>query len=487
MSKLDFPKLILRVDALITNYKLDEAREILANLWIDQVPDQHRAALAQLCRRSGLNRLGLKFVHTLVHESKVASTQDYLEYASCLRRAGLHHEALRIFKRHADLPAAQIQSSFCHIQHWDYAQAAAILVGLAEKSSLSAREARVVKVNLVSSLIFLGEMQTAQSWLNAVLPDCQAHSPHLYINALELQTQIHLAQGDLARARGNIALARPLIDQQDGTAQMLLEKWEQILNIAENPTDDAIARLGQFREHIRRAGHWESLRSMDWEVARVTGDERLAAHVYFGTPYMAFRRHVLSTPFGRRIPHHYIRVDSRWDGEGERRLVDGVTGENMLFKFGTVPYRVAMLLFSDFYQPWTIYRIFDGLFPDEAFNPFSSPKRLYRLLERARAEIQSKNLPLEMQTSGNGFRLRPKDDGAVVVYETMCFRSSEDLVREALHAKFLGRPFSVREAAKILPLSTHQSARAIRKLVTNQDVEAVNSAGKSALYRLKVA
>ncbi len=198
----------------------------------------------------------------------------------------------------------------------------------------------------------------------------------------------------------------------------MLKKWEHIIAVAQGPREEARQAMTDFRHQLRAAGHWESLRTCDWELARVTNDSELAAKVYFGTPYPAFRQQVLSSQFGADLPDHILRTDARWKGQ-RARLINGMTGQNMPARSGSEIFRAAILMLSDNYQPWTPYRLFDGLHPDQDFDPFTSHAQMRDLCSALDKAINKKKTPLELRASSQGYRLRPCGNGAIIVFDEM--------------------------------------------------------------------
>ncbi|MGE4132285.1 MAG: tetratricopeptide repeat protein [Bdellovibrionales bacterium] len=424
-------------------------------------------------------------MHRIIHEESGPSKQDLIEYASCLRRVGLIEESLRILDRCGEDPAALLQKAFCFVHIWEYPNAAGILLRLISQNP-GEREARVARVNLVASLIFLGELDAAEQWLGPLEAECEHTSPLLHVNCREFRAQIAFLRGDLKAADHLLEEMEKRTANQVGSSRFSIEKWRHVVNLSKDCSDTNLKALNEYRNRARAEGHWESLRSLDWELAKATGDKEMAIQVYFGTPFAGLRRQILSSEFGSIIPDHFVRVDSRWKGE-KHRIVNVMTGENMPFKFGSLQYRAMMLLLSDHYQPWTVYRSFDGLFGDEAFNPFSSPKRVYQLLERIRIEVKKQRIPLELRTSGRGFRLRPIHDGVAIVLDEMRFGSVEDIILKVINRRFPDREFTLGDVTAVVPLSVHQSSRALRKLVGKSAIERLDGTGKAHKYKLKAS
>lgn len=475
-----------QIDKLLAEFKLTEARQLLMGLDIDSIAQSERSDYAHLCRRAGLFRLSLQFVHELIHESKNANQNELFEHASLLRRVGLIQESLRILERRMP-PSARtsLQKAFCHIQRWDYGTAAGHLLLTLEQHP-NENESRTARVNLAASLVVLGEFDAALKWLAQLEIECKQHSFHHYVNCREIRAQIHVLRGDLSGAKTILNDSILAVGAGDGPAKILLRKWQHIIAMAQGPREEARRAMADFKQQVRAAGHWESLRSIDWELARATNDKELAAKVYFGTPFPAFRQQILSSEFGPTMPDHILRTDARWAGK-KPKLINGLTGQNMPFKFGSLPYRTALLMLSDNYQPWTTYRLFDGLFGDETFDPFHSPARIQKICDSIKSEVAKKKIPLELRGSAQGFRLRPRDEGAVIVFDEMRFLSVEAMVLCLIKIRFKDQPFKLKDLTGLTPLSANQNSRAVRALVQDRAIETLPGQTKDLRYKIKAS
>lgn len=327
-----------------------------------------------------------------------------MEYASKLRRLGLVSESLRKLDKLDDSGPVLLERAYCHLARWDHSAAAEALLN-ALTLPMSEKENRSARLKLASSLIGLGAFDSASKWLSDLPEDPKC---------LELQAQILIARGDYAAA--NSILKK--IPATDVRGRLLMLKWRFVLVLHESPTVQNVRKTEEFRTEARRLGQWEVLRGFDWEVAKTLNDPHLAAKVYFGSPFRALQREILSSPLGALLPSHIIRSDSRWRGQNPK-LINPLTGENLPFKSGSSAYRTVMVLLSDYYAPWTVCRLFEALHSDEDFHPEASAKKMQVLLEKVNAKIHNEKIPLELKASPRGFRLRPVNEGMVIVHNDL--------------------------------------------------------------------
>lgn len=457
-----------QIEQLISEFKLNEARQALLSIPVNSISIADRSYYANLSRRCGLFKLALQFSHELVYGTKFATPKDLLEYANGLRRIGLINESLRILDRLPPTAKTTLQRALCHMQRWDFGTAAGHLL-LSLETSSAEHEIVTAKVNLALCLAFLNELDAAEKWLAGL-----AANPTIW----EIQAQIE-------SRRGNWPTVLKMTEEHaEGVSAFLLRKWKHVMALAQNKNSESLGALHEFKQQIRSAGQWESLRHLDWEIALATDDKELAARVYFGSPHLAFRQQILASRFGPKMPDYILRTDSRWNGQ-HPKIINGLTGQNMPFSYDSLPFRASLLMLSDCYQPWTIYRLFDGLFPEENFDPFKSVKRLQGIVSKISTEVRKRKTPLEIRQSAQGYRLRPCDEGAIIIFDEMRFLSVEAMVLSLLKVRFKDQAFKLKDIDGLTPLNRKQNALAIQSLLDDQALEVVN--GRLPKYRVKAS
>jgi hypothetical protein len=79
-----------------------------------------------------------------------------------------------------------------------------------------------------------------------------------------------------------------------------------------------------------------------------------------------------------------------------------------------------------------VIRIFDLLFPTEIYNPYSSDGRVHNLVAYARESLKGMNLPVEIQSTQSGYRLRPSEDVSFVISRQMIFADQSHVENQSL-------------------------------------------------------
>lgn len=474
---------IKRIDSLISAFKLRDATAILSGYDYKRVPAARLAQFAQLCRRVGLDHLSLKLFHPWIHDRSSVRPSDELEYATCLRKVGLIHEALRILGNGQPTATWRLHQAYCHIQAWDYPKANEVL-----ESALSHKPdtptSRLIRINLVAACIFLDRFQEALNLLKDLEKECAESSLHLLFMCHLLHSQVAYRMGNTRLALRRLEELNQSTAKEAGPSRLLIEKW--LITARLSLSDDAQNRtaLEDLRRNLRRGRQWETLRGLDLEAAIALNDRDLATRVFFGTPYPALRQKILNSPLGTQLPRVYAFRDSRSEGPDEI-TINGLTGENMPFKFGTLPYRAMMTLMADLYHPWSYYRIFDMLFSDQAFEVEISPKRVHQLARRIRKECEIKGIPLDLVSTENGYRLRVRKGARFIMYNEMRFTSVQDLVLNLLRDKFSKREFTTADVQNLAPINLVQSQRILRDLASSGEIVPSSGSKRHRAYRLK--
>ncbi|MGE4133573.1 MAG: hypothetical protein AB7F86_18195, partial [Bdellovibrionales bacterium] len=350
--------------------------------------------------------------------------------------------------------------------------------------SLDPRMEKLVRLNLAASLIFCEDLDKAEFEIRTLLKKFGHESVHLRLMGTLLQAQIDLHINQVERAQKTLLELKNSTAKESGAPQLLIEKWLAIANFRLDPNTIHRQRIDDLRATLRKAQQWETLRGLDMEVALASNDERLGARLYYGTPFPSVRRRLGQSALGPLLPAPYLLYDHRAE-QLPTKIIDGLTGENMPFKFGSLQYRGVLHLLSDFYQPWTVYKIFNGLFNDQAFDVVHSLQRVYQLMRRIGVDCDGVKVPLNLTTTRNGYRLRPTSEGGVLLYEKMSFPDVESLIHQILKTKIGGaRHFSTREIARYTPLSERQAQRVVHQLAADGRIETINDARKNRRYQI---
>lgn len=458
MLSVDHLKMKQRIEELLAGYKLQEAIELLRSLEIEAIPLRLRSDFAQLARRAHLYKEAIKILQDKIYGVSQVETKDILEYASSLRKLGMVHQCLELLKRAPSHKEKLLHEAYCYVHLWEYEKASYAFSGFLHQEGLTQRDVLVAKLNLIACFVYMGDGTAAMDLLHSIESHCRRDFHQFYLNCLELRGQIYLQQGEYQHAMNVLTEASVLAGKEKGTTTLFIEKWKliaqaSIQNTANLPHDFAV-----FKKRVRAQGHWETLRDVDYHLAKLTGNDALANYVYFGTPFDSFKRRVASSGA------HLQKVFTWSQGSEIRHHLDPMDTRLEVVPFGLIQHRLLLVLLSDFYRPWSIARIFDSLFPNEIYDVDSSPKRIYALIKKIQDSLTQLQWPYELQSTVHGYRLRLKDGGSLSIYERMNFDSHEQILHYALLQKYRLPEFTPKILSQTLEVSAHKAYRWIHDL-----------------------
>jgi hypothetical protein len=153
------------------------------------------------------------------------------------------------------------------------------------------------------------------------------------------------------------------------------------------------------------------------------------------------------------------------DGEARRptlRLLEGetVAGGGTL-KVGQVLHRLLVALGSDFYRPWRIAPLHFRVFPNEFFNPTSSPHRVHEAIRRLREWFVEFGLPLVIEEEGGAYRLGGTRPCRLIIPKRDLVQRKISVTLHRLKEQMGDQAFSLREAADLLKLPTRSLHRVL--------------------------
>ncbi len=479
------------LDELIRAGSVDEAREKLQALQIKDIANAQRAALGRLFIRVNLPHKALIALNRNIRLGNGlnpdADTADLLTYALALIRIGSAQEAGEILKTLPQENAeARLFQAFMHQTMWDYTEALPHLEAYLGLKSPTPYERAVAEVNVAACLVQMREFPQAEETLKKLLADADANQWLLLMrNAIELTAQAAVEQGRMQDARNLLKTIDSGHSEVLDPADLFVAKWAAFADAFENVSPTSIAGVRRVREMAKRMNHWETLRDCDRALAGLTRDEGLFNHVYFGTPFVSFRKKVLAGAPWMNNPSTYTL------GSSTGPVFDLVKAEmrdgSARLKPGQIMHRTLCALLEDFYRPVSLGHLHGRLFPGQYFNPESSPGRVSSLIHRLRNWLEDVGLPITITASQRNFQISLTDPHFGIHFSRLLElqTTSEisdvagylDRIRERLN-----HPFTCTEAAESLSVSRSAAVRILKEAVAAGLVRRVGK-GRGTLYR----
>lgn len=455
--KKDLKAKLEEIDLLIKGASWEKAEAALSKLKRNPIPREDVVYFSSLCRRANLSSLGVTSLRPLVRPSsrklvEEALPEEIIEYSLCLTKLGAIREAKNLLTnvKTENYPQAIRASAALNVKNWDYPEAIPDFRKYLEIGILSPYQRQIERLNLCMCLIFVDQLEEAEGILSEVLKSKEFDAnPLIRANALRLEGNIHYQRHNYGIALEFFEKSFKAIPDKGGMDRFLARKWIAITNYISNNGDaDSKKQIESIRKEANERKHWESLRDIDYQLACHHRDEKMLIHLYFGTPYSAFRERIKKRFSSLRIPETY-----QWNLlEGKKEKVVQVDWANSELKPGQSNHRLVSALSTDFYRPFATLDLFEVIYPDEYYSFGDSEQRVYQVVTRTRKWLSDKNYPLSIETGDNFTRFYGVNPcGILVKIDTGVIDRQTHQLKEIREK--LGNQFTARRAAEVLGTS----------------------------------
>ncbi len=475
-----------QLEALVRAGHFDRVRAQLKLARARRIARGEAVAYANLARRVGLGELSLRILNPIVRPEKggrrvsaiPATPVEKAEYAASLRNLGAIPEAAEILEGidPEAFPGTLFQQALCRIQKWEYAAAVPLLEQYVAMLNAADYARQVARVNLLSALIHESALVEARRLMNALLGELKAEgNALLFRNTLELAARLEIASENWDEARKYLDWSGKNADASGSAVDALLvQKWRAV----SESLRQGRPRPGLERVRARAIAerHWETVRDCDYYLGRLASDPGRLHRVFFGTPFSSFRLKVAQSLGGlERLPENYDwpGLDSRSnsaDGNFDLLLARGeVRGSSSLELVpGQEIHALLIFLCRDFYRPAPLLSIFSRLFPEDYFNPDSSPNRVHHVVSRLRHWFVQGRIPVDLAPDPEGYRMEFRQPFVFRIPREPLDLRGRELELRRLRALLEPRPgsaasegFTMREAVD----RTEVSAATVKRLL----------------------
>ncbi len=377
------------------------------------------------------------------------------------------------------------------MNHWEYDQAIRPLKQYIRSENLDPYQKLLAQINLASAWIAVGDQEKADRLLSRLRPQTLNYRL-LHGNSLELSAQAALFSGDYKAAESYLKSGEAHLYASGNVTGLFVRKWRAFLGLHRKGYQKQVAaQIEEVRQEAIRLRHFETVRDCDYYRAVFENNAALFTHIFYGTPYLSYRRRMMKA-MRRQIslPDFYC-----WDprgslsgGEAQFDLTDGrgLLNPEIQISSQELLGRLLQVLSSDFYRPASLGQVFNAVYPEEYFNPWSSPARVARLIQRFRQWVDEHKIPWgiryqQMQVSLEGsapYALR-------LTLDRRCDNKTERHLR-ILRETFAEKSFTTLEVAQRLNLSRRSAARLIERAMQDKIIEKLGR-GRAISYREIVA
>ena len=294
--------------------------------------------------------------------------------------------------------------------------------------------------------------------------------------------------------------AQQSLAQTTGRYLFYVKKGFALLQVLKTKgSQESLDQLRVIRQEAIELKQWESLRDCDLFEALATENKYLLRKVLLGTPHASYRRRVSAmteTPSTNSV--FELQMDSGYpngsngndcfdgpDGSAEVKTLSvtegiGSNGESLARR--PVLHSLLQALFLDFYKPAKLGFIFRHLFPEENFNPISSPARVFAAIHNLNVWLQSSQTPLHIKIDEGEFHLQVSSPLKVIV-ESRKIKAGKALYELTRLQSVVGfRTFKANDVLTALQLSKPTVLGILREGLRNKKLIKIGQ-GRSTLYR----
>jgi hypothetical protein len=485
-----FEAVIKECDTLIKTGRPQLVSKQLAALNLHRIPRQWLQPLAQICRRAGLNPLGLKLLSPVVRpkdiSSLTATPSELAEYAALLLRTGAISEAeFLLAKIDSQIaPEAMLFRAFANFTHFEFREAISNLESYLI-SPLDRYSLLVGKVNLAFAQVSC-ELRGASQTLSEAIAEAKEEGYfRLESNCLALRAQSHIQQGEYLKAETDLARSLDLLNLAQTHDSQFVIKWRAFLESYRTGTTTAI---NDYRKTAEANEDWDGMRECDLHYLKIKFEKVRFNHLLFGTPFPAYREQITSALNFRPDQNTYIL------GSKKSPRFDLLTCDfkgSPLSNPGGKCHQLLDVVLHDFYRPIGIGGIYSALFPNENFDAFASPDRVHQLLRRTRLWLKESGVPVMIQEAKGKYSLRLDGDVAFKIpleHQPVDFMNLQFETLKNAREKRAGKhlPFSAREIREQLGLARTSIQRLLNWGICHGKIEKVG-VKNATLYRISAA
>lgn len=452
-------------------------------------PDpEYLPQLARIANRNHAYVLAFRILHSVISLDREgrgnASPDALITYATSLLWIGALEEAQSCLKRVKNSTEALLTQAFIYFAQWDYKKSIPILVKYVNASQISTYQKLVGEINLLAAYISTGNFNQART-LVEILSEKLSADPNykiLYGNCLELQAQIEIHEGAFDRALVFLQEAEEILKELPGRSLLYVKKWKAIVGLSLHPavqdSHDAIAIVKKEALLLR---NWETLRDCDFHAARLTSDKNLLDRVLLGTPYQGYHDRI-KLVFGISAPP--LHDLTYCPGEISRPpLKIGLDLEDIYGKTFLNPtsWSLLQLLTKDIYRPPRMGVVFSTLYPDEYFNPYTSPQRVRNSVFRFNEWAELQTIDFRIKINQGDFFLVSSEKQAIKCISRHRPLQSWQATLNAFKLQNESRSFTSLNVSEFLGISQRNALNIIKKGLAKRKLQKIGQ-GKNCRY-----
>jgi len=462
------------------------ARSILLRKIADtrkySVPEKIR--LGHLLRRTGAFNETVKVLHGLARDEMASENRDLaqIEYATSLTFLGLTAEAENIFLslNKNKYPQVLTQLSTLNTMNWDYESSVKNLENYFNLSSIHHISNDeyfnlIAEINLNISYAFVRPEKINIDRIYEIKKIVQQKNYKL-LNAVTTQIlgRYLTSQREYVNAERVFQTGLNTLKGQKTFDFLYLKKW-QLINSLESKRmgSKPLLELALLKKYAYNLKDYETVRECDYYHSLYSKNKKLHTYCFVGSPFLHYKRKFKSDLIEEKTLFQFNPENTRYEiklTQDTKLDLDLIISEytsknNTKLKKNKNLSLLLQSLTNDFYRPKTIHRLFTDLFPDQYWNPQSSPNLIRQIIFRFRQWSAANHINLKITENSKNYYLNSEDHKIV-------FIKNKDL-NSAMNLNLNSREFTLAEFKQQTGLSQRSAERKIAELKKRGQIKTI--------------
>lgn len=480
------------IEASIVAGQHEKGLQLLKLIQPKTLPFAWSTKFAELANRFHQPLFALKALHRFINPEKPfhqkAADKQKMIYGYSLCLLGATGEALDLLNSVQSVvsPEVNFTKALTYFRQWNYVQSIPLLRQYIADPNLDDYRRVIGEVNLAAALIAMSDWDQALPLLHQIQSICRDRNYELLLgNCFELEAQVLFFQKKYDLALERLAIARTLLENQKGLYLLFVDKWIHVCHLFKNPTAENLLNLQQVRSQAVLLEEREIIRECELFEAIAMQNELLLKKVIMGTPSEHYRQRARQL-YGRNFN---ALGQFGWDLNGQAGddsstiILNPYEKKSDSTALYERPQLLALLeaLTLDFYRPCHLGGLFKSIYPDELFNPYTSPARVLRLLKRLDQWFTANKYPLRIDFKKSEFSIQATGAVRVIIHRGQKLSAAGARWTE-LKSAFKNRTFTTAKVSSVMGLSATSAQRLVKQALAEGKIQAFGH-GRSTTYK----
>lgn len=484
-----------QIDQLIRQGKGQVARLELQRINKSKLERHDLVAVTNFYRRVGLNHHGLKILNPIIRPSaaKISKpTQEELtEYGVLLINIGVFYEGMSILDQVdiQQIPNALLFKAFGFFNQWDYASAIPLLETFIQSHSINEYQKHIGILNLLAAYVETQRFDLFDQNFAELFKYLSNNKYNLLLgNLFEIQSQRYFFEGHLTEARKSLHDSAEYLKEAESFSLFLIKKWNYIFNLDHSKKHNSSEYLELCAE-ATKDGYAEGIRDMDLYRYLKFNDSAGLNYLYWGTPYLHYRNKIKNLSLQQfQTPEFNFLPELKENFQGSE--FDPL--KNQFLQDNPLLLKMIYALNHDFYRNLKVPEIYSLIYPENFYNPFTSPEAIKQLILRLRKFLISQKLPYNVTANHGSWELqlktRLKNENRVGLHFSFHNRTNTNIEKNLLFQKLklfklAARKYSYGELRREALLCDTTFGRELAK-ATEWGLLIKSSEGHTSRYRI---